>query len=77
MSNQGEFIYSSHLWGGLLGLTKQSSNTSATANLPKLEKQRKVSEHTWDHEEPVLKQRKFSVEDEPLNNTFNPFDSLI
>jgi hypothetical protein len=77
MSNQGEFIYSSHLWGGLLGLNKQSSNTSANSNLPKLEKQRKVSEHTWDHEEPILRDRKFSYEDESLSNKFNPFDSLI
>jgi len=54
MSNQ-EFIYSSHLWGGIFGLTKQPSNTSNPTTLPKLEKQRKVSEHTWDHEEPELK----------------------
>lgn len=63
MSNQ-EFIYSTHMWGAVLGLNRQASNTSHTSHpLPKLEKQRKVSEHSWDHEEPALKTRKFSVED--------------
>ena len=52
------------MWGAVLGLNRQASNTSHTSHpLPKLEKQRKVSEHSWDHEEPALKTRKFSVED--------------
>ena len=78
MSNQGEFIYSSHLWGGILGLNKQASHTSNTsAQVPKLNKERKVSEHTWDHEEPLLKTRKFSVEDDLMAANFSPFDSMI
>jgi hypothetical protein len=83
MSNQGEFIYSTHLWGSFLGtgLQKTTSNSSTThVEAPKLsnrqsEKARKISEHEWDHEVPKFNVRKMS-EDESINR-FNPFESLI
>lgn len=83
---QGEFIYSTHLWGGLFNLGRKQNGTSTPApTAPKTTpaqqnppKERKESGHEWDHEEINIHEfglRKMS-EDENID-AFGPFGALI
>ena len=66
MSNK-EFIYNTQLWGGLVNFGKQSSVTSKGSNIipTRPERERKTSEHEWDHESSSIinNSRKYSVDD--------------
>ena len=78
MSNKGEFIYSAHLWGGLVGNHQVTNHTQK--NIPNRvpENKRKVSDHLWDHENPESKIRKLSLDESlPSVPSFSPFESLI
>ena len=63
MSNK-EFIYSTHLWGSLVGPSHQTHQNTNQIKVPNRvpESKRKTSDHLWDHENPEFKERKMSLD---------------